>query len=88
VLDRKAERRVGLLDELVREGSSINDVTRDDLLVAVPGKGLQWSPGEPGRPGLDAWVADPHKRWKDGVSAPGLVLSEVNRDAWASRKAT
>ena len=82
VLDRKAERRSCLLDELVREGSSINDVTRDDLLVAVPG-------GDGGAhrwlPGLDAWVADPHKRWKYGVSAPGLVLSEVNRDAWASR---
>jgi hypothetical protein len=38
VLDPTAERRSHLLDDLVREGSSINDVTRHDLLVAVPGR--------------------------------------------------
>jgi hypothetical protein len=79
VLDRKAERRSCLLDDLVREGSSINDVTRKDLLVAVPGEGTDW------RRGLEEWVLDPHKRWGDGVGAPGLVLSGVDRHAWASR---
>lgn len=79
VLDRKAERRSHLLEELVREGSSINDVTRRDLLVAVPGTEQDW------RPGADEWVLDPHKRWEDGVGAPGLVMSGVHRDAWASR---
>ena len=79
VLDRKAERRSHLLDELVREGSSINDVTRKDLLVAIPGKATDW------RRGLDEWVLDPHTRPKHWVGAPGLVLSGVDRDAWASR---
>jgi len=79
VLDRKAERRSHLLDELVREGSSINDVTRKDLLVAVPGTQQDW------RPGVDEWVLDPHKRWEDGVGAPGLVMSGVDPGTWASR---
>ena len=79
VLDRKAERRSHLLDELVREGSSINDVTRKDLLVAVPGTQQDW------RPGVDEWVLDPHKRWEDGVGAPGLVMSGVDPNTWASR---
>jgi hypothetical protein len=42
-----------LLDDLVREGSSINDVTRHDLLVAVPGR------EEERQRGVDAWVMDP-----------------------------
>jgi hypothetical protein len=78
VLDRKAERRSTLLDELVREGSSINDVTRKDLLVAVPGAEQDW------RPGVDEWVLDPHAPGDDGVGAPGLLMSGVDRDAWAS----
>jgi hypothetical protein len=79
VLDRKAERRSHLLDELVREGSSINDVTRKDLLVAVPGMQQDW------RPGVDEWVLDPHKQWEDAVGAPGLVMSGVDPETWASR---
>jgi hypothetical protein len=78
VLDRKAERRSRLLDELVQEGSSINDVTRKDLLVAVPGTQQDW------RPGIDEWVLDPHKQWEDGVGAPGLVMSGADPDIWAS----
>ena len=78
VLDRKAERRSRLLDDLVREGSSINDVTRHDLLVAVPGR------AEEQRPGVDAWVMDPQKEW-DGVGAPGLLLAEADDCAWATR---
>jgi hypothetical protein len=53
VLDRKAERRSRLLEDLVREGSSINDVTRHDLLVAIPGRHEDW------RPGVDEWVLVP-----------------------------
>jgi hypothetical protein len=78
VLDRTAERRSHLLDDLVREGSSINDVTRHDLLVAVPGR------AEEQRPGVDAWVIDPQKKW-DGVGAPGLLLAEADDSAWATR---
>lgn len=79
VLDRKAERRSRLLDELVREGSSINDVTRKDLLVAVPGA------QQDSRPGVEDWVRDPRKAEEDGVGAPGLVMSGMHPDAWASR---
>jgi hypothetical protein len=79
VLDRKAERRSHLIDELVREGSSINDVTRKDLLVAVPGTQQDW------RPGVDEWVLDPHQQREDAVGAPGLVMSGVDHDTWASR---
>jgi hypothetical protein len=87
VLDRKAERRSHLLGELVREGSSINDVTRKDLLVAVPGEqylvpGLGWS--RLGRSGLDELVVDPHKQW-DGVGSPGVLMTGVHPDAWAGR---
>ena len=78
VLDRKAERRSRLLDELVREGSSINDVTRRDLLVAIPGTQQDW------RPGVDEWVLDPHKRWEDAVGAPGLFMSGADPGIWAS----
>lgn len=78
VLDRKAERRSHLLDDLVREGSSINDVTRHDLLVAVPGR------VEDQRPGVDAWVMDPQKGW-DGIGAPGLLLAGADDNAWATR---
>lgn len=78
VLDRKAERRSRLLDDLVREGSSINDVTRHDLLVAVPGQ------AEEHRPGVDAWVMDPQKEW-DGIGAPGLLLAGADDYAWATR---
>ncbi len=78
VLDRKAERRSHLLGDLVREGSSINDVTRKDLLVAVPGCHEDW------RPGIDEWVIDPHKDW-DGIGAPGLLLAGVDHRAWAGR---
>jgi hypothetical protein len=84
VLDRKAERRSRLLDELVCEGSSINDVTRKDLLVAIPQQ--DW------RHGVDDWVQEPGEQGSlrsDGppryVGAPGLVMSGVDHDAWASR---
>lgn len=78
VLDRTAERRSHLLDDLVREGSSINDVTRQALLVAVPGR------VEEQRPGVDAWVMDPQKKW-DGIGAPGLLLAGADDSAWATR---
>jgi hypothetical protein len=78
VLDRKAERHSHLLDDLVREGSSINDVTRHDLLVAVPGQ------VEEQRPGVNAWVKDPRKEW-DGIGAPGLLLAGADDSAWATR---
>jgi len=76
ILDRKAERRSHLLDDLVREGSSINDITRDDLLVALPGREEEW------RRGVGAWVLDPQKNW-DGVGAPGLLLAGADDDTWA-----
>jgi hypothetical protein len=79
VLDRKAERGSHLLDELVREGSSINDVTRKDLLVAVPGQRPS------GRPGVDEWVDRYGLLGGDGVGAPGLFMAGVDRDDWASR---
>lgn len=44
VLDRTAERHSNLLRDLVKEGSSINDVTRKDLLVALPGQQEAWRP--------------------------------------------
>ena len=78
VLDRKAERHSHLLDDLVCEGSSINDVTRHDLLVAVPGQ------VEEQRPGVNAWVKDPRKKW-DGIGAPGLLLAGADDSAWATR---
>ena len=55
VLDRTAERNSNLLKDLVDQGSSINDVTRKDLLVAIPGRQEDW------RPGVQEWVLDPHK---------------------------
>jgi hypothetical protein len=79
VLDRKAERRSSLLEDLVREGSSINDVTRHDLLVAIPGRPEDWGPG------VNEWVLDPHKQAEDGVGAPGIFLAGVDDQAWASR---
>lgn len=85
VLDRMAEGPSGLLDQLVRDGSSINDVTRDDLLVAIPGIVVPGKEHEWSVPGFDARVTDPHKRRRDAVSAPGLALSEVNHDDWANR---
>lgn len=45
VLDRTAERNSNLLKDLVYEGSSINDVTRKDLLVALPGRHEDWRLG-------------------------------------------
>ncbi len=42
VVDRKAERCSHWLGELVREGGSINDVTRHDLLVVLLGHGEEW----------------------------------------------
>jgi hypothetical protein len=79
VLDRMAERRSNLLDDLVREGSSINDVTRQDLLVAVPAHPEEW------RRGLGEWVLDPRKPWEDGLGAPGLLMAGADDDAWATR---
>jgi hypothetical protein len=76
VLDRRAERRSHLLDDLVSEGSSINDVTRHDLLVAVPTRPEEW------RRGFDEWVLDPHKTWEDGVGAPGLLTAGADDEAW------
>jgi hypothetical protein len=75
ILDRKAERRSNLLDDLVREGSSINDITRGDLLVALPGGEAEQ------RQGVDAWVLNPQKDWH-GVGAPGLLLAGGD-DSWA-----
>jgi hypothetical protein len=78
VLDRRAERRSCLLDELVREGSSINDVTRKDLLVAVPGQQHGWWPG------VDEWIDQPTGPWY-GVGAAGLLMAGVDHDDWAGR---
>lgn len=79
VLDRKAERNSRLLDDLVREGSSINDVTRKDLLVAIPGR------EEDQRPAVEAWVLDPHEEGEVGVGAPGMLLAGADDQAWKGR---
>jgi hypothetical protein len=79
VLDRLAERRSHLLDDLVREGGSINDVTRQDLLVAVPARPQEW------RRDLAEWVLDPRKSAEDGVGAPGLFLAGADDHAWATQ---
>jgi len=76
ILDRKAERRSHLLDDLVREGSSINDITREDLLVALPGGVEEW------RRGVNGLVPDPQKDW-DHVGAPGLFLAGADDQEWA-----
>jgi hypothetical protein len=68
-----------LLEDLVLEGSSINDVTRHDLLVAIPGRQEDW------RPGIAEWVLDPHKHCEDGVGAPGVFLAGADDQAWAGR---
>jgi hypothetical protein len=67
-----------LLDDLVREGTSINDVTRHDLLVAMPGR------VEEQRPGINAWVKNPQKEW-NGTGAPGLLLAGADDSAWATQ---
>lgn len=79
VLDRTAERHSNLLRDLVKEGSSINDVTRKDLLVALPGQHEAW------RPGVYEWVLDPHKDFEDAIGAPGLLLAGADDRDWASR---
>lgn len=76
ILDRKAEQRSRLLDDLVREGSSINDITRQDLLVALPGREEAWPPA------FQTWVIDPEKDW-DGVRTPGLFLAGTEDRAWS-----
>jgi hypothetical protein len=94
ILDRKAERRSHLLDDLVREGSSINDVTRDDLLVALPGRPEErrlevhpevdeWGPPENRPIEVDEWILDPQKEW-DHVGTPGLLVAGADK-AWADR---
>ncbi len=67
VLDRKAERCSRLLEDLVGEGSSINDVTRRDLLILLPGL-----PEESSRDAKE-WVLDPNEGW-EGVGAPDMVV--------------
>lgn len=79
VLDRTAERNSNLLKDLADQGSSINDVTRKDLLVALPGRQEDW------RPGVQEWVLDPHKVSEHGVNAPGLLLAGADDRAWESR---
>lgn len=78
VLDRGAEQSSRLLEDLARDGSSINDVTRHDLLVALPGRREDMR-------GVDEWVLDPHKQVEDGVGAPGVFLSGADDQAWAGR---
>jgi hypothetical protein len=79
VLDRTAEPNSNLLKDLVDQGSSINDVTRKDLLVALPRRQEDW------RPGVQEWVLDPHKVSEHGVNAPGLLLAGADDRAWESR---
>lgn len=67
VLDRKAERCSRLLEDLVDEGSSINDVTRRDLVILLSGLPEESSLV------ADEWVIDPNKDW-DGVGAPDMAV--------------
>jgi hypothetical protein len=76
IFDRKADRRSNLLEKVIQDLYSLDDVTGNDILIVIP------SPeSRPG--GVDEWVLDPNKDWEDGVGAPGLYVANKNPD-WST----